>query len=50
MIRKEAQINYEKDIIDKSKEQPKLFYNFINSKTKKQEQLMKESPMTMKKT
>ena len=34
-IRREAQINYEKDIIDKSKEQPKLFYNFINSKTKK---------------
>ena len=39
-IRKEAQINYEKDIIDKSKEQPKLFYNYINSKTKKKDQIL----------
>ena len=39
-IRREAQINYEKDIINKSKEQPKLFYNFINSKTKKREHLL----------
>ena len=39
-IRIEAQRNYEKDIIEKSKEEPKLFYNFINSKTKKREQIL----------
>ena len=39
-IRKEAQRNYEKDIIDKSKEQPKLFHDYINSRTKKQEQIL----------
>ena len=40
LIRKEAQKNYEKDIIEKSGEQPKLFYNYINSKTKKREQIL----------
>ena len=39
-IRIETQRNYEKDIIEKSKEEPKLFYNYINSKTKKKEQIL----------
>ena len=39
-IRREAQMNYEKDIIDKSKEQPNLFYDYINSKTKKKDQIL----------
>ena len=50
-IRKESQRNYEKDIIEKSKEQPKLFYNYINSKTKKRSKsspsLSRRSPMKM---
>ena len=33
-VRKEAQIAFEKDIIDKSKDQPKLFYSYIKSKSK----------------
>ena len=31
--------NFEKDIIEKSKKEPKLFYNYIKSKTKKKEQI-----------
>ena len=33
-VRKETQINFEKDIIEKSKDQPKLFYSYIKSKSK----------------
>ena len=32
--------SFEKDIIDKSEKEPKLFYNYINSKTKKKEQIL----------
>ena len=32
--------NFEKDIIDKSEKEPKLFYDYINSKTKKREQIL----------
>ena len=31
--------NFEKDIIEKSEKEPKLFYNYIKSKTKKKEQI-----------
>ena len=33
-IRREEKINYEKNIIEKCKEEPKLFYRFINGKLK----------------
>ena len=33
VVRKEAQITFEKDIIDKSKDHPKLFYSYIKSKS-----------------
>ena len=36
-IRKEEEKGYEKDIVEKSKEQPKLFYRFVNGKTKPKE-------------
>ena len=39
-IRREAQKNYEKDIVEKGKDQPKLFYNFINKKTKKKDHIL----------
>ncbi len=32
--RREAQRNYEKDIADKSMNEPKLFYRFLNGKMK----------------
>ena len=32
--------NFEKDIIDKSEKEPKLFYDYIKSKTKKREQIL----------
>merc|ERR1711972_1232526 len=32
--------NFEKDIIEKSEKEPKLFYNYIKSKTKKKEQIL----------
>ncbi len=34
IVRKEAQINFEKDIIEKSKDHPKLFYSYMKSKSK----------------
>ena len=33
-VRKQAQITFEKDIVEKSKDQPKLFYSYIKSKSK----------------
>ena len=33
-VRRDEEEKYEKDIIDKCKEQPKLFYRFINGRTK----------------
>ena len=37
---RETVINFEKDIINKSEKEPKLFYNYIKSKTKKKEQIL----------
>ena len=36
-IRREEEKRYEKDIVDKCKEEPKLFYRFINEKIKHKE-------------
>ena len=36
-IRREEKINYEKNVIEKCKEEPKLFYRFINGKLKSKE-------------
>ncbi|XP_050692945.1 uncharacterized protein LOC126983856 [Eriocheir sinensis] len=36
-VRKEEEKRYEKDIVEKCKEQPKLFYRFINGKIKSRE-------------
>ena len=33
-VRRDKEKIYEKDIVDKCKEEPKLFYRFINGKTK----------------
>ena len=38
---RETKRNYEKDIVDKCKDQPKLFYRFINGKLKKKEGISK---------
>ena len=36
---REAKLNFEKDIINKCTSQPKLFFNYINSKTKSRDQI-----------
>merc|ERR1711980_82186 len=38
-VRKEEEKKFEKDIVDKCKEQPKLFYRFINKKMKVRESI-----------
>ena len=38
---REVKRNYEKDIVEKCKDQPKLFYRFVNSKLKHKEGLNK---------
>ncbi len=40
-IRREDEIGYEKDIIEKCKDEPKLFYRFINGKTRIKEKVEK---------
>ena len=40
-IRREEKINYEKSIVEKCKEEPKLFYRFINGKLKTKEGINK---------
>ena len=40
-MRKEEKRNYEKDIVNKCKEQPKLFYRYINGKLKNKEVIEK---------
>ena len=39
-IIREAEKNFEKDIIEKSEKEPKLFYDYIKSKTKKKEHIL----------
>ena len=38
-VRKEEERKFEKDIVDKCKEHPKLFYRFVNGKLKKRESI-----------
>ncbi|XP_076062422.1 uncharacterized protein LOC143037755 [Oratosquilla oratoria] len=40
-VRREEKRNHEKDIIDKCKEQPKLFYRYVNGKLKNKQELVK---------
>ena len=40
-IRREEQRNYEKDIVNKCKEHPKLFYRYVNGKLKNKGQISK---------
>ena len=40
-IRREEERKYEKNIVEKCKEEPKLFYRFINEKTKHKENIIK---------
>ena len=40
-IRKIERINYEKDIVEKCKDQPKLFYGYVNGKLKKKKGISK---------
>ncbi len=40
-IRRMEEIDYEKDIVEKYKDEPKLFYRFINDKTKMKEKVEK---------
>jgi len=40
-VRREEERKFEKDIVDKCKEEPKLFYRFINEKTKHKERVTK---------
>ena len=40
-IRRGEQKNYEKNIVDKCKEEPKLFYRYINGKLKNKDEIIK---------
>ena len=40
-IRQEERRNYEKDIVDKCKDQPKLFYRYVNGKLKNKSEITK---------
>ena len=42
MILRVEQKNYQKDIVDKCKDQPKLFYRYTNGKLEKQKEIDKQ--------